>query len=389
MIAPPSHTSPERPLIVWCAGVSWSGVAGTDRHMASALARYVDILWVDPPVSPVTPGRFSHGASRSVFPTLEAIKDGIVRLSPRTVPLHTRGPLRRLTAFLERWQIRRALHKMWRRPAVVVASHFDDVLGGWGDGVLKVFYGTDDYVGGANLTGDSRRLLEQEEKRQLQYADVLVAVSTSLAERWRGLGFARTLAVVPNGVCAENYAGMAAVAPVPLDLPRPVAGFVGHLSSRIDIRLLESIADAGCSLLLVGPLDPRWEPARFRNLVSRPGVLWTGAVEFERLPGFLKAIDVGITPYAASEFNRASFPLKTLEYLAAGKPAVSTDLPAVRWLDTDLILVASERDFGAAVKALAASDTPAEACRRQAFAAAHSWSSRARDFAAAIGIPVR
>ncbi len=108
--------------------------------------------------------------------------------------------------------------------------------------------------------------------------------------------------------------------------------------------------DSGLSLLMVGPRDPRWEPERFERLIASPHAQWVGLKPFEALPGYLRLIDVGITPYQDTAFNRASFPLKTLEYLAAGRGAVSSDLPATRWLQTDLVQVASgPAAFAAAV----------------------------------------
>jgi teichuronic acid biosynthesis glycosyltransferase TuaH len=376
----------DRPLVVWVAGVSWGGIAGTDRQMVSRLTPYADILWVDPPVSPVTAKRFLHGASRRPLPTLDRINETIFRLSPKALPLHTRGAMRGFTARLMRLQIRSALRRIGRAPKVVVASHLDNVLGTWGTQVLNVFYGTDDFVGGAELMGTARRRLEMEEKAQLLRADLVVAISTELADRWRSLGFTGPMTLVPNGVNVESYREIDQVTSASISLPRPVAGFVGHLSSRIDISLLESVVDAGCSLLLVGPHDPLWEPERFRALVSNPRVSWVGPIAFEKLPSYLKLMDVGITPYADTQFNRASFPLKTLEYLAAGKPVVSTDLPAVRWLDTDLIRVAGHRDFGEVTLAAGSNSEPGVAQRRFAFADSHSWERRAKTFAEAIGI---
>jgi teichuronic acid biosynthesis glycosyltransferase TuaH len=90
-------------------------------------------------------------------------------------------------------------------------------------------------------------------------------------------------------------------------------------------------------------------------------------------------MQVGLVPYTLSEFNRASFPLKTLEYLAAGLPVVSTNLPATRWLDTPLATIADDHaTFVAAVRA--AATIPSSADERQRFAAAHSWESRAADY---------
>lgn len=354
--------------------------------MAAALEKFADILWVDPAVSPFTPARFTHGSARWPLPRLVSVSTSTLRLTPGALPFHSRGVMRLLTASLVRQQIRYTLWKLGRTPHAVVASHLDDVLGGWGLDAINVFYGTDDYVGGAELMGTARARLEMEERRQLQRADAVIAISSELTERWRTLGFTGPMALIPNGVDVESYRAIDTVVPAEIDLPRPIAGFVGHLSARIDIALLESVVAAGCSLLLIGPHDSHWEATRFNALVSHPRVTWVGPIAFNQLPRYLKVMDVGITPYADSAFNRASFPLKTLEYLAAGKPAVSTDLPAVRWLATDLIRVASGSDFGQVVLAAAKTNDRSSVQRRMDFADLHSWTRRAEKFANAIGI---
>ena len=98
--------------------------------------------------------------------------------------------------------------------------------------------------------------------------------------------------------------------------------------------------------------------------------------------------DVGLVPYGISRFNIGSFPLKTLEYLAAGLPVVSTPLPGVEWLASDDVRVADGPEaFSAAVRSvLGAGRTESDDRRRREFAAAHSWDRRAAAFAEALGI---
>jgi teichuronic acid biosynthesis glycosyltransferase TuaH len=382
------NESQSRPLVVWSAGVSWGAVAGTDRHMATAMRQYADILWVDPPVSPVTPARFAGGNTHSPWPTLRGLTANMGRLTPKALPFHSRPVVRLTTWPLVRIQIRWALRKLGRRPYAVVGSHLDDVLGGWGDDVANVLYGTDDFVAGAALMGLDHRRLALEERNRLTKADIAIAVSEDLASRWKALYYTGRIVVIPNGVDVDAYHACTDSSDFPVvDLPRPIAGLIGHLSSRIDIELLTSIVSAGCSLLLVGPVDSSWEPERFAKLIALPNVRWVGPVPFERLPAYLSVMDVGVTPYVESPFNLASFPLKTLEYLAAGKPVVSTDLPAVKWLDTDLVSVADRTTFGTATLAAASqSRVDALILRRVAFAKHHSWTNRAAEFANAIGL---
>ena len=107
---------------------------------------------------------------------------------------------------------------------------------------------------------------------------------------------------------------------------------------------------------------------------------------FDELPRYLQLMDVGIVPYVDSAFNRSSFPLKTLEYLAAGRPVVATGLPSVRWLESPDVSIADDAAMFADAVAAAVAQ-PRRECdvrRRQAFAGRHTWDERARAFAAII-----
>ena len=61
--------------LVWIAGVSWDGIRGTDRHMVTAMTRHADILWVDPPVSPLTPAARRFGTARTLRPVISVAND--------------------------------------------------------------------------------------------------------------------------------------------------------------------------------------------------------------------------------------------------------------------------------------------------------------------------
>jgi teichuronic acid biosynthesis glycosyltransferase TuaH len=380
-------------LIVIVSGKPWDGVRGADRHLAEQLVRYARVLWVDPPVSPATPAHYRPGSRRTVLPRLRQVADRVHRLSPIALPGLTRPGIRSTTWPLVRAQLRVALRRLGRKPYAVLVCSFDDVLGRFGPDTIDVLYGTDDWVAGAELMGLDPQWLRQEEARALARADVVAAVTPELAARWRALGADPVL--IPNGCDPAAYSAVdsAVVPPVAAELPSPVVGLIGRLSDRIDIELLESIADTGLSLLVVGPQEGEWEPARWPALASRPNVRHVDRVPFDELPGYLRAMDVGITPYRDTTFNRASFPLKTLEYLAAGRAAVSTDLPATRWLASDgpdgrgLVTIANRAHFVDAVQSAAAVPRSPELLeRRRRFAARHSWAQRADLLAAAIGL---
>jgi len=366
--------------IVFCAGTPWDGNRFPDQHMAERLARLVPVVYVDPPIWR------GHFPSREPG-SLELLAPGLARLRTFGVPGIERPLLGGLNEKMTRRAIGAALRTLGASASTLVLACCRDLLGAAGER-LSVFYGTDDFVAGADLMGVSETRLARREARNLERAHRIVAVSDTLAEKWRGRGFDVTL--IPNGVDDALFAHVDEL-PFPADvvLPGPIAGFVGHLSNRIDLSLLEEISSRGVSLLLVGPRQRSFEMERIESLLDQPNVQWVGPKPFTALPEYLRAIDVGLTPYTDTAFNRGSFPLKTLEYLAAGRGAVASDLPSIRSLATDLVRVVSGPEpFGdAVVDALAEPRHDNLIRARQAFAHTHSWDARAEDFARLLGLP--
>jgi teichuronic acid biosynthesis glycosyltransferase TuaH len=256
------------------------------------------------------------------------------------------------------------------------------------DAEIRVFYASDDFQAGAELMGRPPDRIRQLDEELASQADTIVAISPAIADSYRARGYDPI--VIPNGVETAAFATVDD-APLPDDvrLSAPIAGYIGHISDRMDLDLVGAIADTGMSVLLVGPRQGTFgDDARLSRLLTRPNVQWVGSKSFDELPSYLRIIDVGLLPYTNSEFNRASFPLKTLEYLAAGRPVVATNLPAIEWLDTDLITTAEEpAEFARrAAEQAATPRSPDLVARRRAFAAKHSWSKRVEQLAELLRI---
>lgn len=372
-------------LIVLCAANGYDGIKMADVHLAEHLSRLAPVLYVDPPMSSLTQVRHPEAAKALRGPRLRLQQPGLARLTPVVQPFPSRPGATGMTSALTRRHLRRATARLGGQVRAVLSGWPQyPVFGSCGEQV-RAYWAQDDFVGGAALLGLNAALLDRRERRVAVSADLLVAANPVVADTWRSRGLDPVL--VPFGADVDAYLEIEhAPRPADVSLPGPVAGFVGHINARIDLRLLEDIANRGRSLLLVGPKDPAFEPERFDALRRRPNVRWVGPKPFGALPGYLRMIDVGVVPYRDSPFNRGSFPLKTLEYLAAGRAVVSTDLPATRWLATDLVSIATgPGGFADQVdRLLTQPRTPAVLARRQAFAARHSWARRAEDVYEAI-----
>jgi teichuronic acid biosynthesis glycosyltransferase TuaH len=344
------------------AGMPWDGHEGTEVRLVRALGRRAEVLWFDPVVS-VLSARRARRVATTVSP-------GVTRISTVGLPGVTRPVLGDLSQRRIWAGVRSELDERGDAEKLLVLS---DPTGGFPPDVdvPRLLVCRDDWTAGADLLGVDARRLARLEGRNARRATAITAVTAELArtlERRTG----RRVTVVANG-CEP-----AGVAPTVQD---GRACLVGNINERIDLAAVEAVAERGVLIEVAGPLsarDPEFRD-RFAALAARENVHWHGARPATEMPALLARATVGLTPYVDSAFNRASFPLKTLEYLAQGLRVVSTVLPANAWLDTPLVEeTTSPEEFAeAVVRALGTSVGDQERGERIAFAAGHSWDARA------------
>jgi hypothetical protein len=334
--------------LVYLAGAAWDAVAGTDRQLATALAERVPVIWVDPSRSLLQ--RLRTGARvQAVSQPLQ----NLTRLSVEVVPGNSRAGAREVANAMVVRALRQHLEATGTQPGAVIASTTEPMLAALGQDVpgQRIYFATDDFVAAAGLWGRSPDRLHHSRERNLASADLVLAVTPGLAASLQRDD--KKPVWFPNGADLNRYSAIESVTPSPeVLLSRPVAGLVGQVNDRLDLSYLEAVVEADVSLLIVGPAGFR-DPSlaeRFQRLVVNANVQWVGMVPPERLPALLRSIQVGLTPYADTEFNRHSYPLKTVEYLAAGVPVVSTSVLPMDGLDRRFVATAgTPASFAAAV----------------------------------------
>lgn len=209
------------------------------------------------------------------------------------------------------------------------------------------------------------------ERALLARADVVLAGGRSL---FRSVEHrTRNPRCYPSGVDVEHFERARESAPHPAlaQLRGPVFGYVGVIDERIDLALIGALADAhpDATVAMVGPLAKIDESV----LPRRANIAYLGKREYAELPALLAGFDVALMPFALNEHTENISPTKTLEYLAAGLPVVSTAVPDVVADHADVVHVARDRDAFVALAELARRPDAERALRARAKARAATW----------------
>ena len=167
------------------------------------------------------------------------------------------------------------------------------------------------------------------------------------------------------------------------DRGRKVIGYYGAIAEWFDLDLLRDLAQAlpQTVIRLVGN-----DTAGAREaLADLANVEFTGEVPYADLPQWLYGFDVCLLPFRVTPLTQATNPVKVYEYLSAGKPVVSVDLPELRQFDGQVGVAGTSAEFIAAVSAFLEHPGDAGAIEaRQRFAAEQTWDHRAQQFDQAL-----
>jgi glycosyltransferase involved in cell wall biosynthesis len=299
----------------------------------------------------------------------------------------------RLNEMLYRRHIRRTIRRFQLRdPILWINPHNAYHLIGKVPYSPVIYDITDDWTSFGQREIDRRRTIAADEFL-CRNADAVVVCSQRLREMKSPLVQDHRLFLIPNGVDAAHYASVlqsAERAPdVFASLPRPIYGYTGTIhADRIDLDLLIETAkllDRG-SLVLIGPSHLLPPQAAALHATGRIHLL--PPVPYARIPEYMRAFDVSITPHRVTPFTESLNPIKLWEYLAAGKPIVSTDVAGFRDYSDHVRIAGNAAEFADALRAAAmesaSADGPLLGARRQAEARRHSWDGRVDEVEAVI-----
>ncbi|MBX3252481.1 MAG: glycosyltransferase, partial [Myxococcales bacterium] len=357
----------------------WHEDPTSNHHVLRELAKSRRVLWLNS-IGTRTPKLGSGRDLGKMKRKLAELARGPVNVendlwvfSPMVLPLPHSAVARRINR-----EILRGTIALLRRRLGIDDFHLwtflpnvADYVGSLGES-LAVYYCVDEWSLFAYLDRDATVAAE---RRLLSKVDCVFAINGELADAKRAVNPATHIA--PHGVAHAEFArALDDDTVVPADiarLPKPVLGFYGTLRSWVDLDLVAHVARArpSWSIALIGQaLDD------VGAVAGLPNVHLLGRKPHTDLPAYCKGMDVGLIPYRIDERMKFVNPIKLREYLSAGLPVVSTDVPEVRRYAPRCTIADDGPAFVAAVESALASDSPARRRERSQAMERETWPMR-------------
>ena len=284
----------------------WDFVYQRPQHLLTRCAKERRVFFWEEPIIDVSPGAPAHleivQRDRNVWivrPHLSANSDA--ELAQKIL----------LRSFLQEHRVHRFVRWYYTPMALAFSSDLD---------ACATVYDCMDEL--SAFLGAPPELLSREQDL-LRVSDVVFTGGLSLYEAKRVQH--DNVHAYPSSIDREHFAQVQGHDPVDqASIPHPRAGFFGVLDERFDQELVRSVARLrpDIQFVLIGPVA-KIDPA---SLPQAPNIHYLGAKTYDELPAYLAQWDVALIPFARNESTRFISPTKTPEYLAAGKPVVSTSI---------------------------------------------------------------
>lgn len=316
-----------------CFAKEWTEDPTSNNHVMRLLAKNNTVLWLNS-ISTRVPslGRGSDVAKvwrklRSFGQGARVVAPGLHVFTPLVLPL----PHSPIAAVANRVILRTRLASLRRRLGMrrfqlwSFLPTAEPYVGHMGE-ELSVYYCIDEW---SQFRGVNRKAIALQERQLLEKVDVVFATSQTLLERKSR--HSREAHLLSHGVDHDHFATAlredTEVAPELSAAAKPVIGFFGLIEDWIDTDLIAHLARQRpqWTICLIGRAV-----ADVSALDGLPNVLLLGRRPYASLPSYCKGFDVGLCPFRVNELTVHVNPIKLREYLAAGLPVVSTDLPECR-----------------------------------------------------------
>lgn len=284
-------------IIVFCH-LRWEFVYQRPQHIVSRLAQHGRVLFIEEPIP--------HDPAEAGTAHLYKVNERITVMQPKVPTVADIAGL-----FTAHAPIRADIGWVYSPAFVELLPLF---------AFDKLVYDCMDEL--TLFRGAPARLVNQEAEL-LRLADVVFTGGKSLYESKKAVH--PNVYCFPSSVDRGHFEKALNGIPLPHDMPQNgtlTVGYYGVIDERMDMDLLAQTAARmpEVQFVMVGPLAKVTDA----ELAKGPNIRYTGIRSYDELPGYLKAFDIAMMPFALNDSTRYISPTKTLEYMAAQKPIIST-----------------------------------------------------------------
>jgi len=333
----------------------WDNPFWTNKqHVAATLAQlghrvlYIDSMGLRKPAVAKSDlsrifrrfSRLLHGV-RKVHPNVWVV-------SPFSIPLQSIPFIRRLNSRLLQWHLQRIIGSLgFRDPILWTYSPLSaDVVRSL-NSQLRIYHCVDEIKAQPGMPAE---LIEKEEKDLLAVVDhVFVTAKELLMSR---SAFHSHVHYLPNVADFQHFnQAMTDKLPYPQDiktLSKPIIGFIGAISGyKLDFSLIREMVALRPQYQFVfigkiGEGDPWTDIQCLKNL---PNLHFIGPKDYQEIPAYLQQFSACLLPCVINDYTRNMFPMKFFEYLAAGRPVVTTPLPSLNVYSALCYTAATAEEF--------------------------------------------
>lgn len=313
-----------------------------------------------------------------------ADQSNILVCNPRAIPLAYNSFFSTINNILIKRQCLAIIHRLKFSPYILwIGSPMAAVLPDLLEPMLTVYNPVDRYHAFSFVDAD--KILSSEHKLAKK-ANVILCTSEAIKNDL--LPFNSHTYNVSHGVDFKHFNSALSIREAPEDIKsikKPVLGYFGGLSERVDYRILSALAEAfeSATILLIGP-----RLTDMSGIEKYPNVCILERKALNVLPLYLKEFDVCLIPYHVNELMEGVDPIKLKEYFCTGKPVVSTDLPEVRKYGSLVYVGKGPPDFAGKVREALGEKNEAVRNARMEIAQKSDWSVKIEEISAIIGASI-
>jgi glycosyltransferase involved in cell wall biosynthesis len=323
--------------ILYFSLIDWDFIYQRPQHLAERLSSKNDFTYVQP--FGLRNLRFSdfHRVFRrfqSLFKRLD-VKRGLHIKDFFFIPIIAPS-ITKINPFLLRYQMNSHVDSETIIWVTYPSPLMPGILEGMKYGAL-VYEMMDDYP---KVHPRSEEDIRRVEAWFVDKAALVITTSEALAEKAERIKKGVRIRVIGNGVDYDFFNNGPKVRPLEFKGLEKIIGYVGTISEWIDFELVDYLAEnrPDLNFIFVGPI-------RAKRLPLKKNIRFIDTIDYEKVPAYCNGFDVCLIPFQRGEFADAVNPVKLFEYLALGKPVVSSYMRELERYKDVIYLAGDKEDF--------------------------------------------